>query len=137
MALDRTGQGVETAGQRSILSAGSPMTEAVLFTPEDRRWMQHAMALGETAEKEGEVPVGAVLIRDGKVLGEGWNRTISNSDPAAHAEIVALRQAGEAAGHYRLPGCTLYVTLEPCPHYGRTPPCTEAIVDAGISEVCF
>ena len=107
------------------------MTEAVLFTPEDRHWMQHAMALGDVAEKEGEVPVGAVVIRDGKVLGEGWNRTISNSDPAAHAEIVALRQAGEVAGNYRLPGCTLYVTLEPCCM------CAGAIVHARLDRVVY
>ena len=71
-------------------------------------WMQRALELAECAERSGEVPVGAVLIRDGKVLGEGWNRSISDHDPSAHAEIVAMRNAGRQLANYRLPGTTLF-----------------------------
>jgi tRNA(Arg) A34 adenosine deaminase TadA len=76
--------------------------------------MRHALALAERAEAEGEVPVGAVVVLDGEILGEGWNRNIRLNDPSAHAEILALRAAGAALGNHRLPGCELFVTLEPC-----------------------
>lgn len=107
------------------------MGEARDIRQEDRQWMKHAMALAAAAEKEGEVPVGAVVVRDGEILGEGWNRTILNSDPAAHAEIVALRDAGSRCGNYRLPGCTLYVTLEPCCM------CAGAMIHARLDRVVF
>ncbi len=81
---------------------------------DDLRWMDHALMLARRAEAEGEVPVGAVLIKDGEILGEGWNRPIGLSDPSAHAEMLALRAAGARLGNYRLTGTTLYVTLEPC-----------------------
>ena len=81
---------------------------------EDERWMRRALELAERAAAEGEVPVGAVLVRDGVVVGEGWNRPLAASDPTAHAEILALREAGQRLANYRLPGTTLYVTLEPC-----------------------
>lgn len=76
--------------------------------------MAQALALARKAGEAGEVPVGALLVRDGEVLARGWNRPIGSVDPTAHAEIVALRAAAEAQGNYRLPGSTLYVTLEPC-----------------------
>ncbi len=97
----------------------------------DLRWMRHALALAHEAECHGEVPVGAVLIRDGEVLGEGWNRPIGTSDPTAHAEIVALRRAAAAVGNYRLPDSTLYVTLEPCVM------CAGAIIHARVARVVF
>jgi tRNA(adenine34) deaminase len=95
------------------------------------RWMQHALALAERAEAEGEVPVGAVLVKDGEMIGEGWNRPIGSSDPSAHAEIQALRDGGRRVGNYRLPYTTLYVTLEPCPM------CAGALVHARVSRVVF
>lgn len=98
---------------------------------DDRYWMQHALALAARAEAMGEVPVGAVVVRDGAVLGEGWNRPIADHDPTAHAEIVALRAAARAAGNYRLPGSTLYVTLEPCLM------CTGAMVHARVERLVF
>lgn len=95
--------------------------------------MRHAMALADRAEREDdEVPVGAVLVdAAGNVVGEGWNRNIREHDPSAHAEIVAMRQAGRARGNHRLPGCTLYVTLEPCAM------CAMAMVHARIARVVF
>lgn len=78
-------------------------------------WMQYALNLARKAEQEGEVPVGAVIVDGDKLIAEGWNQTIQRSDPTAHAEIVALRQAGQSKQNYRLINLTMYVTLEPCP----------------------
>lgn len=95
------------------------------------RWMRRALALADRAANEGEVPVGAVVVRDGQLLGEGWNQVIAAQDPTAHAEIVALRDAARAEGNYRLPGATLYVTLEPCTM------CAGAMVHARVTELIF
>jgi tRNA(adenine34) deaminase len=100
-------------------------------TRSDADWMRRALALGEAAAAAGEVPVGALVLRDGAVLGEGWNRPIGTCDPTAHAEIIALRAAGVTSGDYRLSGCTLYVTLEPCIM------CAAALVHARIARVVF
>ena len=99
----------------------------------DERWMRHALALAERAQREDdEVPVGAVVVgADGSLLGEGWNRNITESDPTAHAEIVAMRRAGALLRNHRLVGCTLYVTLEPCAM------CAMAMVHARIARVVF
>lgn len=80
----------------------------------DEHWMRHALMLAQRARDEGEVPVGAVLVLDERVIGEGWNRPIGHHDPTAHAEIMALRQGGLVLQNYRLLDATLYVTLEPC-----------------------
>lgn len=95
--------------------------------------MRHALHLAERAEQEDdEIPVGAVLIdSQGEILGEGWNRNISDHDPSAHAEIVALRRAGQRIGNHRLLGVTLYVTLEPCAM------CAMAMIHARIARVVF
>ncbi len=100
---------------------------------DDERWMLHALALAELAEREDdEIPVGAVVIgADSVLLGEGSNRNITDHDPTAHAEIVALRQAGKAIGNHRLVGCTLYVTLEPCAM------CAMAMVHARIARIVY
>jgi tRNA(adenine34) deaminase len=98
---------------------------------QDLRWMRHALMLAERAAAEGEVPVGAVVVRDGEILGEGWNRPIGAHDPTAHAEIQALRAAAQRIGNYRLTGALLYVTLEPCPM------CAGAIVHARIARVVY
>lgn len=93
--------------------------------------MARAIDLARVAESRGEVPVGAVLARDDALLAEGYNRPIGACDPTAHAEIVALRAAATQAGNYRLPGSTLYVTLEPCAM------CAGAIVQARVARVVF
>lgn len=98
---------------------------------EDHQWMQRALALAQKAAEAGEVPVGAVLVREGVLLGEGWNQPIRAHDPTAHAEIVALRAAARATANYRLAGSTLYVTIEPCAM------CTGALVHARVGRLVF
>jgi tRNA(adenine34) deaminase len=94
-------------------------------------WMRQALALAQRAARDGEVPVGAVLVKDGAIVGEGWNLPITTHDPSAHAEMIALRAAAAALGNYRLPGTTLYVTLEPCVM------CAGAIMHARVSRLVF
>lgn len=102
------------------------------FSADDERFMRRALELAQhAADEHEEVPVGAVLVADGEIVGEGWNQSISHNDPTAHAEICALRQAGERRGNYRFPGSTLYVTLEPCVM------CAGAIVHARVARVVY
>jgi tRNA(adenine34) deaminase len=97
----------------------------------DESWMRRALELATRAEAEGEVPVGALVVRDDEILGEGWNQPVALRDPTAHAEVLALRSAAQKAGDYRLGGATLYVTLEPCPM------CAAAIAHARIARLVF
>ena len=97
----------------------------------DELYMRRALALAACGEAAGEVPVGAVLVHEGRVIAETWNRPISLDDPTAHAEILALRAGGETLGNYRLPGATLYVTLEPCAM------CAGAMVHARIGRLVY
>lgn len=97
----------------------------------DADYMNMALELARQAAVLGEVPVGAVVVRDGEVIGRGFNRPIGGHDPSAHAEIAALRDAGQQVGNYRLPGATLYVTLEPCAM------CIGAMFHARIARVVF
>lgn len=97
----------------------------------DEAYMQRALSLASHAASRGEVPVGAVIVAEGAVVAEGWNHSIRARDPSAHAEIMALRAAGRALGAYRLPGTTLYVTLEPCPM------CVGAMIHARVERVVF
>ncbi|WP_207063981.1 tRNA adenosine(34) deaminase TadA [Motiliproteus sp. SC1-56] len=98
---------------------------------DDEYWMAHAMGLAQRAEALGEVPVGAVVVVDGQVVGEGWNQPISGRDPCAHAEIVALRDAAQRVDNYRLVGATLYVTIEPCTM------CAGALIHARVQRLVF
>jgi len=99
--------------------------------PSDADYMREALALARDAAARGEVPVGALIVRGGEVLGTGANRPIHSHDPTAHAEIEALRSAGRRVGDYRLNDCTLYVTLEPCPM------CAGAILQARPERVVY
>lgn len=85
-----------------------------LDTEQDTFWMRHALGLASKAQEQGEVPVGAVLVKNNEIIGEGWNQSISQHDPSAHAEMIAIRQAGKNVENYRLVDSCLYVTLEPC-----------------------
>ena len=101
------------------------------MTGNDDYWMRRALDLAERARSEGEVPVGAVLVMEDDCIGEGWNRPISAHDPTAHAEILALRAGAARLGNYRLPGATLYVTLEPCAM------CAGAIILARLKRLVY
>ena len=98
---------------------------------QDIKWMRHALGLAERAYDIGEVPVGAVLVKDDEVIGEGYNQPIGLKDPTAHAEILAIRNASKKVENYRLPGTTLYVTLEPCAM------CVGAIIHSRIERLVF
>lgn len=98
---------------------------------QDQRWMRHALELARRAEQLGEIPVGAVIVDHAELIAEGWNQPIRNHDPTAHAEVMALRNAGVHLGNYRLSGATLYVTLEPCVM------CAGAIMHARIGRVVY
>ena len=97
----------------------------------DQQWMQAALELAKKAEDMGEVPVGAIVVKENLFISEGWNQPISQLDPTSHAEIIALRQAAQKLENYRLPGTTLYVTLEPCAM------CAGAIIHARVERVVF
>jgi tRNA(adenine34) deaminase len=113
--------------EQAIESLPSP----ALTRPEDVHYMQQALALAQHAWELGEVPVGAVLVKDGEVIARGFNQPIDKHDPTAHAEIMALRAAAEVLGNYRLPGCELYVTLEPCVM------CAGAMMHARLARVVY
>ena len=97
----------------------------------DHKWMAHALGLAERSRMEGEVPVGALIVKDDILIAEGWNQPIDKHDATAHAEVLAIRAAGRELENYRMPGTTLYVTLEPCTM------CAGAIIHARIARVVF
>ncbi len=97
----------------------------------DEKWMSRCQALAKKAEAEGEVPVGAIIVKEDKLISEGFNQPISQHDPTSHAEIMALRNAAQELENYRLPDTTLYVTLEPCAM------CAGAIIHARVERVVF
>lgn len=107
-------------------------TSSSEFSPSDRHYMQRALQLAAHArDAEGEVPVGAVLVQGTEIVGLGWNRNITLHDPTAHAEVMAMRAAGEKLANHRLSGATLYVTLEPCSM------CAMAMVHARLGRVVY
>ncbi len=117
------------SGDRAPCAATAPLLPELQVI--DRQFMLQALALAAKAAVQGEVPVGAVLVRDGQVIGAGWNAPIGGHDPCAHAEIQALREAAQAEQNYRLPGTTLYVTLEPCAM------CAGALLWARVARVVW
>ena len=102
-----------------------------LTTELDELWMEEALRAAQRGLEAGEVPVGAVVVCGDRIVGRGWNRNITDSDPAAHAEIVALREAGAALGNHRLAECELFATIEPCPM------CAGALVHARIKRLVY
>lgn len=142
---DETVGGTGPAGQSAAGRCGaSPMYTSITAVPEDPppsascaldtsdlTFMSRAVELAREAEAAGEVPVGAIIVKDGTIVAEGSNRPISANDPTAHAEMVALRAAGQALGSYRLTGTTLYVTLEPCAM------CASAMVHARVERLVY
>ena len=102
-----------------------------MFSDDDRTFMQNAIDLAHRAASENEVPVGAVLVDGDKIVGKGYNKVIQSNDVSAHAEIIAIRDASNKLGNYRLNGLKMYLTLEPC-HM-----CAKAIVDARIDKIIF
>jgi len=104
-----------------------PSTE----TSQDELWMEEALRAAQRALEAGEVPVGAVAVCEGKIVGQGWNRNIADSDPTAHAEIVALREAGRNVGNHRLEDCELFATIEPCAM------CAGALVHARLKRLVY
>jgi tRNA(adenine34) deaminase len=97
----------------------------------DELWMEEALRYAQRALEAGEVPVGAVVVCGGRIVGRGWNRNIADSDPTAHAEIIALREAGATVGNHRLEECELFVTIEPCAM------CAGALVHARIRRLVY
>lgn len=118
-------------GEVRLMDRQRNTTHTNAATPEDGLWMARALEQARLAGIRGEVPIGAALVRDGKLLAEGHNLTISNQDPTAHAESVVIRKAAARQGDWRLERTTLYVTLEPCTH------CAGAIVLARVPRVVF
>lgn len=103
----------------------------MLTPPDDEYFMRHALREAEAAAREGEVPIGCVIVKDGKIIGKGRNRMETLRDPTAHAEILAMGAASSAVDNWRLDGCTLFVTLEPCPM------CAGAILNGRITRVVY
>jgi tRNA(adenine34) deaminase len=100
-------------------------------TSDDELWMEEALRSAQRALEAGEVPVGAVVVCEGRIVGRGWNRNIGDFDPTAHAEIVALREAGATVGNHRLSDCELFVTIEPCAM------CAGAVVHSRIKRLVY
>jgi len=97
----------------------------------DELWMEEALREAQRALEAGEVPIGAIVVLDDKIIGSGWNRNITDSDPTAHAEMIALRQAGAQVGNHRLGDCELFATIEPCPM------CAGAMVHARLKRLIY
>ncbi len=128
----REAQAQQRAARRSAWrQRASAAAAGAVATADDTRWMDEALMFARSAQSRGEVPVGAVVVADGVVIGRGGNAPIADRDPTAHAEIAALREAAAARGNYRLPDASLYVTLEPCAM------CAGAMLHARIARIVF
>jgi tRNA(adenine34) deaminase len=120
------------AGDRPLRDLEAGVAPALDAAPlPDELWMEEALRCAQRALESGEVPVGAVVTCNGQIVGRGWNRNIAQSDPTAHAEVLALREAGATVGNHRLEGCDLFVTIEPCAM------CAGALVHARIRRLVY
>lgn len=117
--------------RRTALGDQRTTKDATPGIASDELWMQEALRCAQRALETGEVPVGAVVVCEGRIVGRGWNRNIADSDPSAHAEIIALREAGATVGNHRLGACELFVTIEPCAM------CAGALVHARIRRLVY
>ncbi len=115
----------------SVPTTNDQRPTTALTAEPDELWMEEALRAAQRALEAGEVPVGAVVVCEGRILGRGWNRNLGDRDPTAHAEIVALREAAAAVGNHRLAGCDLFATIEPCPM------CAGALVHARIKRLIY
>lgn len=120
-----------SSGNDPVIEAMTEETASAETDSQDETWMEEALRLARRAGAEEEVPVGAVIVRNGKIVGRGWNRNIALNDPSAHAEIMAMRDAGAAIGNHRLTDCCLYVTLEPCVM------CAGAMIHARFARIVY
>jgi len=120
-----------TNDQRPTTNDGLCANDERPTTGSDELWMEEALRAAQRALEAGEVPVGAVVVSEGRIVGRGWNRNISDNDPTAHAEIIALREAGANVGNHRLSECDLFATIEPCPM------CAGAMVHARIKRLIY
>jgi tRNA(adenine34) deaminase len=122
------------ASPRAVIQDGRErmtVKEMTAKVASDELWMEEALLCAQRALEAGEVPVGAVVVYDGRVVGRGWNRNLTDSDPTAHAEIMALREAGRNVGNHRLGSCELFATIEPCAM------CAGALVHARLSRLVY
>ena len=113
----------------------SEMKQEPSVSPEDMRYMKEAIRQAKKAAALGDVPIGCVIVYQDKIIGRGYNRRMADKTVLAHAEILAMKKACKKMGDWRLEDCTMYVTLEPCSHYGKTPPCADKIVEKKIGRV--
>lgn len=116
---------------RKTVTAHSRTKTAERRSPSDELWMEEALRCAQRALDAGEVPVGAIVVCEGRIVGKGWNRNICDSDPTAHAEVIALSEAGATLGNHRLGDCDLFATIEPCPM------CAGAMVHARIRRLIY
>lgn len=128
---DETASGGPACPLRASVGSEMKLVEQATAVLGDEYFMREALSLARAAECLGEVPVGAVIVLNGEIVGRGFNSPIGESDPTAHAEIAALRDAGRSLGNYRLPGCELFVTIEPCAM------CAGAILHSRIARVVY
>lgn len=132
MGIEQTSNELIQQNTDSSYPVGAaPRIEEPSLNYDDHYWMARALDCARKAEAIGEVPVGAIVVKDNQLVAEGWNQCITHSDPSAHAEIVAIRAAAKRVGNYRLPGAELYVTLEPCTM------CVGAMVHARIQRLIY
>ena len=125
----------EARNEKRRLKALEEEAKAAKIKAEDEKYMKEAIKQAKKAAKIGDVPIGCVLVKDGQIIARGYNRRNADKTVLSHAEVTSIKKACKKEGDWRLEDCTLYVTLEPCCHQGKQPPCVDAIIEAGIKRV--